>query len=72
MLVLYADQFIEQTRKLNVPTKRNESMNAQLLETNYYFIINLYIFLNHISACIRYYVFCVVNVCTLILLRAIT
>jgi len=54
MLVPLVDQFIEQTRKLNEPMKKSESFNAQLLEANYYFIINLYIVLNHISVCIRY------------------
>ena len=54
MLVPLVDQFIEQTRKLNEPMKKSESFNAQLLEDNYYFIINLYIVLNHISVCIRY------------------
>lgn len=53
MLVPHVDQFIEQALSWTNQWK-SESLNAQLLGDDYYFIINLYIVLNHISACIRY------------------
>jgi len=53
MLVSLVDQFIEQALSWT-NLRKSESINAQLLEEDYYLIIILYIVLNHISACIRY------------------
>lgn len=53
MLVPLVDQFIEQALSWT-NLRKSESVNAQLLEEDYYFIIIMYIVLNHISACIRY------------------